>query len=49
MHNIRSFLKIVFMVPENMFVREIMLSQLKYPWEMCVWEPCEKHALVLSK
>jgi len=47
--HIRSCLTFVFMVPENMFVRVIILSQLKNPWEICVWETWEKHALVLSK
>jgi hypothetical protein len=49
MHNIRSFLTFVFTVPENMFARKIMLSQLKNPWEICVWETWEKHAHILSK
>jgi hypothetical protein len=49
MHNIRSFLTFVFTVPGSMFAREIMLSQLKNPWETCVWETWEKHVHVLSK
>jgi hypothetical protein len=48
MHNIRSFLTFVFTVPENMFARKIMLSQLKNLSEICVWETWEKHAHVLS-
>jgi hypothetical protein len=49
MNNIRSFLTFALRVLENLFVREIMLSQMKNSWEICVWETWEKHAHVLAK
>jgi len=48
MHNIRNLRTFVFTFPKNMFAREITLSQLKNPWEICVWETWEKHSHVPS-